>query len=140
MKCSALQDNYESLGAISISILCYFSAIFDIKEFIIIFILGQDKRYTIKYIGEGLYLTVCLEMSPNEDSIFFLEVNMFTSCISLQGRGILEELILSIPFPGRSIFYRRLPRAYICRILPGMNTGCSLYWEKHLSKRALLKK
>ena len=62
----------------------------------------------MKYIGEGLYLTVCREMSPNEDSIFFLEVNMFTSCISLQGRGILEELILSIPLFERAIFHRTL--------------------------------
>ena len=40
-------------------------------------------------------------------------------CIILQGKEILEKLILSVPITGRAIFYNTLPRGYISQYSPG---------------------
>ena len=45
---------------------------------------------------------------------------MINSCIALQDRMILEELIRHIPLPGRAIFRRRLLRDYS---LPNFSLG-----------------
>ena len=76
---------------------------------------------------KGLYLTIHPELSPNTD---ILRIVMIKFCIVLQGRVLLEELILSIPLSRRAIFRSILPRA---------NTGCSVYCEIHWSKMEILK-
>ena len=57
---------------------------------------------------------------------------MIDFCIVLQGRVILEELILSIPL------HPSLDALFPC-VLPSANSGCSVFWEIHLLKTAILK-
>ena len=68
--------------------------------------------------GEGLYLTVYPELSPNTDSILFLYKFGNNFSIVLQGRVILEELIICKPLPGRDIFHHTLPSCYISQYTP----------------------
>ena len=46
-----------------------------ISDLLTVSVLGQDEGYTVKYTplpeGEGVYLTIYPESSPNTDSISF---------------------------------------------------------------------
>ena len=68
--------------------------------------------------GEALHLTVYPEWSPNMDSILFLEIIKYTSCIAFKGRVILEEMNLCIPLPWRALFHRALPKGNILPYAP----------------------
>ena len=51
---------------------------------------------------------------------------MINFCIVLQGRGILEEFILSIPLSGRAIFHRTLPRSYFSQYINNKSVICEI--------------
>ena len=67
--------------------------------------------------GNGLYLTIFLESSPNTDVRTFFNFKNHHDFFFyvLQGR---EELILSIPLSGKAIFHSTLSRGYILQYAP----------------------
>ena len=63
----------------------------------IVSILGRSQIYPISLKGKWLYLIVYRELSPNQDNILFVWINIINLCIVLQDRVILDEWILRIP-------------------------------------------
>ena len=106
----------------------------EFKDYYSIYILGQDKGYSVKYrpLAEGVfevdpegtlegkeqYLTVYPEKIPNTNSLSFLWIFRKNFCIVIPDRVVLEELIISIPLPERTISHHTLPRGQLV-YLPG---------------------